>query len=235
MRRILIILTLGAAAGLLVIPMNPVWGTIQRLAFLCAAGGVWLGFLLLLWNNRPARIGLFTLAIIAAIPWLLPGREINHAELRADYVKRMTALEGTPYLWGGESRKGIDCSGLPRKAIRDALLSYGLRHLDGGPLRMFLEQWWFDASAKSLGTGYRGYTVPLKTSGTIQKMDYSSLQPGDLAVTGDGVHVLAYLGTDQWIQADPGAARVITLNGHTADCGWFEIPVSIHRWSVLAR
>jgi hypothetical protein len=66
-------------------------------------------------------------------------------------------------------------------------------------------------------------------------MDYANLQPGDLVVTEDRRHILAYIGGEYWIQADPGAGKVIVKNGRTSSNGWFAVPVTSHRWSVLAK
>ena len=175
------------------------------------------------------------LPLLAAIPFILPEGKIDSNELRQDYVRRMTDFAGTKYFWGGESSRGIDCSGLPRRALRDALLAYGVRHFNGGAFRAYLEQWWFDASAQALGEGYRDYTSPLGITGTIHEMDYRDLAPGDLAVTTRGVHVLAYAGDGRWIQADPGFGAVVTLDGRTGDNKWFLVPVTTHRWRLLAQ
>ena len=88
--------------------------------------------------------------------------------------------------------------------MRDALLAYGVRHGNGRAIREWVGQWWFDASARALAEGYRGYTVPVGMGGTIREMDYGKLRPGDLAVTVSGVHILAYAGGGRWIQADAG-------------------------------
>jgi hypothetical protein len=98
---------------------------------------------------------------------------------------------------------------------------------------MFAEQWWFDASAKSLGNGYRSYTVGLEPRGRISEMDESGLEPGDLAVTTNGRHILAYLGDGYWIQADPSLGKVATLHGKRDENPWFQTPITTHRWSVL--
>lgn len=233
-KRLTLIGTLGAIAGIFLIPLNPVNGGTLKLALLACLAGAWLGLVILTWQRRRLRPVVLVLPVLAAIPFLLPGGAIHGDELREDYVRRMSGYEGTKYFWGGESPRGIDCSGLPRRALRDALVSYGVRHLNGRAFRCFLEQWWFDASAKALGEGYRDYTVPLGTTGTIQKMTYEGLVPGDLAVTADGIHILAYLGDGVWIQADPGIGAVASLPGRTAGNSWFDTPVTTHRWRLFA-
>jgi len=234
-RRRLVFLSIGAWIGSLVLGLYPVGSGMLRLALLAALGGAWLGSLILAWKKKPVRIALLVLPILFAVPFLLPARPLDQDELRRDYLRRMVGFEGTRYHWGGEGSLGIDCSGLPRRALRQSLLSYGIRHADGGALRMVLEQWWFDASARALSEGYRDYTVPLATFGTIEKMDYADLAPGDLAVTTDRRHVLAYAGGDRWIQADPGIGFVGTMHGRTAKNPWFQREVTLHRWSIFDR
>lgn len=234
-KRLILIFTLGALAGVFVFPLNPVHSTMLKAGWLGCLAVTWLGLTILVWKRRPLRIAALALPWLGVLPFLLPGREIDPDELRRDYVRRMTGFEGTRYYWGGENSRGIDCSGLPRRAFRDALLAYGVRHLNGRAFRAFAEQWWFDASAKALGEGYRGYTKSLGINGTIREMPYDGLAPGDLAVTQNCIHVLAYLGDGQWIQADPGIGAVATRDGRTSDNGWFDARVSTHRWQLLAR
>ncbi|MCI5221762.1 MAG: peptidoglycan endopeptidase [Candidatus Electrothrix sp. AR4] len=217
------------------IPLNPVNSNLLKSTFLGCVFGAWIGFTVLAWKRKPLQTAALILPMLIAVPLILPGDEINSTELRQDYVLRMTSLEGTKYHWGGESSMGIDCSGLPRKALRDALLAYGIRHFNGRALRAYLEQWWFDASARALGEGYRNYTLSIGITGTIQMIDYQNLVQGDLAVTTSGVHILAYVGEGRWIQADPGIGVVATLAGRTDDNEWFRTPVTIHQWQLLAQ
>lgn len=226
---------LGAAVGIFVIPLNPVNSKILKLAFLGCIAAAWVGFTILTWKRKPVKVAALFLPLLAAVPFILPGGDIDARELRQDYVRRMSEFEGTKYHWGGESSRGIDCSGLPRRAVRDALLAYGFRHFNGRAFRGYIEHWWFDASAKALGEGYRDYTSPVGMKGTIQEMDYEGLVLGDLAVTTSGVHILAFTGDGKWIQADPGIGAVTTLDGRTADNGWFRTPVTIHRWQLLTQ
>lgn len=229
--RLTVIFFLGALA----VSFHPVHSRMVQLTFLgCLLGG-WVGLTMLVWKRKALRATTVLLPMLLTIPFLPPGGKINSEELRGDYIRRLAGFEGVKYHWGGESSRGIDCSGLPRSAFRDALLSYGCRHLNGRAFRHWAEQWWFDASAKALGEGYRGYTFQLGTKGSIREMSYDSLVPGDLAVTTNGLHVLAYAGDGRWIQADPGIGSVATLDGRTSDNGWFRAPVTTHRWSLLEQ
>jgi hypothetical protein len=225
----------GALAGIIMISLNPVNSKALNLALLGCVAAVWAGFTILAWRRKPLRLAAIALPFLAAIPLILPGRAIDPDELRRDYVKRMVGFEGTKYHWGGESARGIDCSGLPRRALRNALLAYGIKHVNGRALRAYVSHWWFDASARALGEGYRDYTLPLATTGTIREMDYADLIPGDLAVTTCGVHILAYAGDGLWIQADPGIGAVAILDGRADDNPWFHSQTSTHRWQILSR
>jgi hypothetical protein len=232
-RRLLWILAAGGAAGVGVAVLNPVNSLLLRAGLLGSAALLWAALLLLAWRVKPLRLALALLAAAAVLPFLLPGRAIDGAELAVGYVRGMSDYEGTRYHWGGESGRGIDCSGLPRRALRDALLDYGLRHGNGRAFREFASQWWYDTSAKAMGEGYRGNTRPLGRAGTVRTLDPAALSPGDLAVTDNGVHVMAYAGEGRWIQADPGIGAVATLDGRTADNAWFDMPVTVHRWKFF--
>ncbi len=234
MRRLVILMTVGAVLATALILINPVSSGMLRLALVGAIGVVWLGVLILVWPSKGVRLGWAMLPGLVALPFLLPGRKMDEMELRQRYVEALTGFEGSPYHWGGEARRGIDCSGLPRRSLRQALIAYGTGHADGGALRMALEHWWYDASAKALSEGYRGYTVSLGRKGTVKEMDYTGLKPGDLAVTQGGAHVLVYVGGNRWIQADPGLEKVATLDGRRDENHWFGAKVTLHRWGVLA-
>ncbi len=233
--RLLLILTVGSLAALIVVNLDPVSTKLHRLIILAAMLGILLGPALLFWKKKATRYVLLTLPLLFIIPFLLPAKSINHESLREDFLRRMISYQGTKYFWGGESGRGIDCSGLPRKALRDALFANGIKTMNGGSLRLFLKQWWNDASAKALAEGYLDFTIPTGGSGTIAKMDYGKLLPGDLAVTEDRRHILAYLGGEDWIQADPGKGKVIIANGRTSKNGWFTVPVTTHCWSILTE
>ena len=203
---------------------------------LCAVAVLELALILRwIWPRR--RLRCVAVGLLVAIAGLLlsPSRPTDTSTLRDRYVARLLAYEGVRYLWGGEGRLGIDCSGLPRRSLRDALWRRGLATWNGGLVREALRQWWYDASAKALAEGHRDYVVPLGNPGTIKEMDYGGLQPGDLAITVSGIHVLCYLGGDRWIQAEPDIRRVVVLNGRTDDNPWFDMPVKTYRWRMLER
>lgn len=235
MRRLVTLMTAGALGAAVLIYLNPVSSGVLRLGWLAAVGLTWAGLLFLAWKRVWVRCLLVILPVLIASSFLLPARELNQDELESRYLKELSAFDSAPYHWGGEDRRGIDCSGLPRRALRNALISYGLDHADGRSLRFALEQWWYDSSALALGEGYRGWTQSLGRKGTVKEMDYAGLQAGDLAVTQGGAHVLCYLGEGRWIQADPGLGKVVVLDERKDENFWFGSKVSLHRWTVLMK
>lgn len=94
-RRLILILTVGAIAGILVIPLNPVNSKILKLALLACIVGAWTGSTILGWKRKPLRSVALILPFIVLIPFILPSGDIDPAEMRQDYVRRMNEFEGT--------------------------------------------------------------------------------------------------------------------------------------------
>lgn len=216
--------------------LYPVSYQATRLASLGLGLAAWLGFIILLWHQPVARYGLLGLSLAVLGFLSLPSRGKPAPEpLRESFVKALQRYEDVRYYWGGETARGIDCSGLMRRAWGDALLLQGLRTLNPGPVREAVALWWQDCTASALGKGPRGLTVPVMEAPSINKLDAdaTAILPGDLAVTRSGLHVLAYLGDRRWIQADPSVGRVITLPAPDEKNGWYFEEVRIVRWRAL--
>jgi len=220
-------------AGLIALAIWPFHSGVVRYGLPLFFLVTWTAGLGFIWRRKIARAALLVLPLLLAVPFLLPGKPIDPANLRDRYVAAMQRMEGTLYLWGGESRWGIDCSGLPRRGLRDALWDIGWETGNGSAFREWAQQWWYDTSAKALGENYRGFTRPLGVSGILRELDFNQLSPGDLAVTADGRHVMVYLRDGKWIQADPGPFKVTIGRPGVDQNPWFNALVKVHRWTLL--
>lgn len=220
--------------ALLTLFITPISSTITRVCFLVVIIGLWALPLVIFWKVFIVRLGLclFALGVIGIL--LLPGGSGDPAYLRAAYVDALHRYEGVKYVWGGESHHGIDCSGLIRSALIDANLSEGIHSRNPRLLRQALAIWWSDCSARELGLGYGGRTNLVNTYRSINETDLSLINPGDLAVTEDGVHILAYLGNESWIEASPERNRVVIEGLPQPANHWFTTPVRIMRWTQLS-
>lgn len=227
-----IVLIMGIT-GLVVLALWPFHDGALRYGLPLSLAATWGSGLVFLWGRQPWRIGLLGLPVAMLIPFCLPAKTADPQKLRKYYLTAMEGMRGTPYLWGGETRTGIDCSGLPRRALRDALWEDACLNGNGGSFREWALQWWFDTSAKALGQSYRGFTRPLGVSGKLRELEVEEISPGDLAVTEDGRHVMVYFGGGRWIQSDPWAGKVtIGLPQHDKN-PWFDAKVTLHRWVIL--
>jgi len=230
--RIPLLLWLGLLAALLLATASPVSDRASRLFVVLAAPALWLGAAFLLRRRRRLALAVLAPGVLAGLFLCLPGRRPDPERLRAAYVRRLALYEGAPYLWGGENRRGVDCSGLVRRALVEAEAGQGLRTLDPGLLRSALSLWWHDRTARELMAGHRGETARVFPAGAINAIGDGRLLPGDLAVTASGAHVLAYLGDGEWIDADPDHMKVVRMKV-PAESAWFRTPVVVVRWAVL--
>jgi hypothetical protein len=231
-RPLIVSLWMLAGVVFVLLLLFPVRDTLFRLALLGSGGAFWGGALLLFWKRLWVRIPLIALALIPVLLLLLPARPHDPTILRDTYISSLRGLHNTLYVWGGETRVGIDCSGLIRGGMREAELQEGLRTLNGELLRDAAFQWWDDSSASAIGEEHRGRTHLLQTVPSLNETDYNTLLPGDLAVTGGGVHILAYIGDRTWIQADPLPMKVVYTTAPSKS-GWFSQKAKILRWRVL--
>ncbi len=193
---------------------------------------LWLWGVVLLRRRRKMALPFFIAGVIA-FGWLfMPGRPGDPAVLRQSYVQCLKQYEGTRYVWGGENRFGIDCSGLVRRGFINANIRTGIQTLNPLLVRKAFSLWWHDCSAKALRDEYRSCTARFNQAQSINDIPPESVLPGDLAITSDGSHVLAYLSGKTWIEADPNEMKVITVE-IPSDNMWFNTPVHLVRWSQL--
>jgi len=218
------------AIGLFLYPIN---NLITRTALVICLAGLWTGGLYFGWNKKQFRAGFLTVSALVVVFLFCPGRTYDPNRLRKDYVDSLRSFEGTRYVWGGENSWGIDCSGLIRAGLIKADLYEGLVTANPRLVRSAVSLWWHDCTAQALGDGYRNQTRLLLTAASIDGLDADKLLPGDIAVTANGVHVLACLGSKEWIEADPGFSKVIIVKAPSQENPWFQQPVKIMRWVPL--
>jgi cell wall-associated NlpC family hydrolase len=160
-------------------------------------------------------------------------RQVDTTDMRTRITDELRDHLDVPYTWGGENLRGIDCSGLPRNALRGAAFKQAITHLNGHLAIVAVDHWWHDSSADALGDGYRNNTSLLFEADSIISADHSKILPGDFAITANGVHAICYLGDHHWIHASPDAGKVIEVDARNTEDGWFKVPVKIIRWRLL--
>jgi hypothetical protein len=232
LRRALLIRWLALWPITLFLWLYPVSNRLLRATWVALCVLLFAGALLLAWQVKWARMILLGIPVLLGVILVLPGHPVDCFALRAEYVKSLRGFEGCRYVWGGENQLGIDCSGLVRAGLVHASLGESARTLNPTLTRSAIALWWHDATARALGEGHRRQTACLFASSSINAIDLTQLRPGDLAVTDDGIHVLAYLGGGQWIEADPDAKHVLVVTVPSTNV-WFAKPVNLVRWRML--
>ena len=172
--------------------------------------------------------------VIFSLTLLLPfanQSEISKSKLRERYLNNLISYVDTEYVWGGENSLGIDCSGLPRKSMRLALIEYGYSNFNGRAIKMALWMTFNDASANEMLNGYSGLTSNGNAVYRINDLS-NDINPGDMAITENGIHCMVYLDKAEIIQADPGRNKVV-CDGIPSEQSWYHTNVYLVRWSVL--
>lgn len=209
----------------------PIWWGIIRLGIVIGCIFLWVEAIYIVWNYQTVRTLciIFTLLAIAFVS--LPGNNGDPNKIREVYTEKLKKYEGVRYIWGGKNSRGIDCAGLVRKGYIDANVSLGIETGNPKLLRRAFFVWWYDCAADALGNEYRNMTTKIADAQSIDQFR-DLLQPGDLVVgLPDGFHVLAYLGNEQWIEADPTPGKVVVISTKRKAELWEGIPVRLVRWN----
>lgn len=217
----------------IVLFLYPINNAITQSGLVLSLLGIWMGCIYFGWRKKWLRL-LFLAFTLLPIGFLAaPGRNYGRDKLRQNYVNNLRSYEGTRYVWGGENQLGVDCSGLVRTGLIKASFQQGIVTVNPTLVRFSLSLWWHDSTAKALGEEYCGQTRHVLNAKSINELEASEALPGDIAVTASGVHVLAYLGNNEWIEADPHFANVVIVKIPAAKNPWFQEPVHIMRWTEL--
>ncbi|MCL1470602.1 NlpC/P60 family protein [Argonema antarcticum] len=119
-RRYVFVLWNWALFLFIILLLYPIGYGIFRLAIVILGFFLWLGAIFLFWNRKVIRLCCICLASIVSGITILPGYEVKGSTLREAYVQELNYYEGTKYVWGGENKFGIDCSGLVRRGLINA-------------------------------------------------------------------------------------------------------------------
>ncbi|PCJ54336.1 MAG: hypothetical protein COA79_21995 [Planctomycetota bacterium] len=212
----------------------PISNGYGRLFFVITIPAFWASSIYMLKNYKIIATVLFGLGIAFILFLILPGSESKNKSLRVSYINSLKSYEGTKYIWGGENRIGIDCSGLVRNGLINANIKQSFLTFNPKLFRNAFKLWWYDCSAKAIRDGYKNFANHKFKAKTINDIDTSKLNIGDIAVTTGGSHILAYIGNNKWIEADPGIRKTVIIKTPSKN-PWFNMPIYILEWSQFTE
>jgi hypothetical protein len=106
--------------------LYPINNLLLRCGLILSLLGWLAGCLYFSWSKPIIRFAILLSAFVITGFLICPGRNYTTESLRTAYVASLRSFEGTRYIWGGENKRGIDCSGLVRAGLIKASWQQGL-------------------------------------------------------------------------------------------------------------
>ena len=175
------------------------------------------------------------IVFVIGIYWINSNsKPVKSSALRTVYINQLKSYVGTQYYWGGETRLGIDCSGLARTAFWQTMLAEGIsKHNFHLLVPILWKFWWRDLSASDMEDGKYNYTKHIGKADKLAGYNNKNLSPGDIAIPGSS-HVLIYIGNNQWIEASPEDNKVVINKAiPNSKRSYFNMKVEFVRWWIL--
>ena len=212
----------------IVLYFYPINSTLFKLLFLFSLIFLFINIFIFFSKNKLFLILFCSFILLLIFLVFLPWKEFSKMELNDLYIKNLEKYEWVRYVRWWENAFWIDCSWLWRRALIDAYLHLWLKDFNWYLIRKSILIWWFDSSARALLNNYRDQTIKLFESNSINTINADSLKVWDFAITSDWVHVLYYIWSKKWIEADPNAIKVIIVKT-PSDNYWFWVPVNMFK------
>lgn len=213
----------------------PVSIGITRLGIVFGFILLWSSGIYLFWRRIYLRILFLIISLVVFLIIIIPGHNANSKQLQDEYVHSLLGYENVRYIWGGENKIGIDCSGLVREGFINANIKVGVKTLNPKLIRRAFFIWWYDCAADALGNSYRQMATLVLKAKSMDELDYNNIRLGDIIVAEKGFHTFVYIGNNTWIEANPDKGNTVTVSSEEKGKDWNGIPIRLLRWSELVN
>jgi len=123
---LLIGVALIAGSVLITLLFYPVRIGLVRAGIVGSALTLWVALLAFAYPRRKLFFAGLAVTALLFLFLVAPGRVPHPERLRSRFIASLEQFEDVPYVWGGQTSRGIDCSRLPAMALVNAKLKEGL-------------------------------------------------------------------------------------------------------------